>query len=384
MNYLNSPLYAPMGSPVYAPKSPRLYKTEQPDYEMYNPVAPNYSDYEREEVENTQVRDKKRFRCPFRREEDGLSCNTHNDSKTEILNHFYKCHFQRICSGNVYEENLNCFYSRCHDTFANHDKLVKHIHKHEGGRESMFYIKYLIDNLEKEKKEALGELNMAYKAEKIKLENGMEECDKKNQMLIEEHSSAINDMEKESKKRESKLKEDLKYYKKKYDESKIKAANDLKSAKETETQMKDLKFEIEKMSEELSTVKKTSEDSQNQMKGKISDLRERNAELQGKFAIQKETSIELSTKLDKSNRKYSDLGPNSESALMKRNARLEKQLELAKKQIKAKEALLRAKDEEIFKIAYDGSDDDSNEPSNCNNTGEYVEEDWEIEYKKYF
>ena len=46
----------------------KSFKTEEPDYELYNPVAPNYSDDEREEVENTQVRDKKRFRCPFRRE----------------------------------------------------------------------------------------------------------------------------------------------------------------------------------------------------------------------------------------------------------------------------------------------------------------------------
>jgi len=352
------------------------FKTEQPDYELYDPVAPNYSDDEEdEEVENTQVRDKKRFRCPFRREEDGLSCNTHNDNKTEVLNHFYKCHFQRICSGNVFEENLNCYYSRCHDTFSTHEKLVKHMHKHDGGRESMYYIKYLIDNLEKEKKEALGELNIAYKAEKSELENGMEECEKKNEMLVQEHSSAMNDLEKESKKRESKLKDDLKYYKKKYEESKKRAADDLKVVKEKETKIKDLKCEIEKMSKELSSVKKSSEDSQNQMKGKISDLKERNAELRGKFGIQQENNQELSTKLDKLNRKYSDLGPNSESALMKRNARLEKQLELAKKQIKAKEALLRAKDEEMFKIAYDGSDDDSTEPSNSNATGEYVEED---------
>ena len=244
----------------------------------------------------------------------------------------------------------------------------------------MFYIKYLIDNLEKEKKEALGELNMAYKAEQIDLEKSMEERDKKNQMLVEEHSSAINDMEKESKKRESKLKEDLRYYKKKYDESKKKAVDDLKSTKENETKMKELKCEIEKMSKELSTVEKASEDSQNQMKGKISDLKERNAELRGKFAIQQETSIELSTKLDKLNRKYSDLGPNSESALMKRNARLEKQLELAKKQIKAKEALLRAKDDEMFEISYPCSDDDSTQPSNSTNTGEYVEEEDSKDY----
>jgi len=357
-------------------KEIKSFKTEEPDYELYDPVAPNYSESEEEEeVENTQVRDKKRFRCPFRREEDGLSCNTHNDNKSEILNHFYKSHFQRICSGNVFEENLNCFYSRCHDTFSTHEKLVKHMHKHEGGRESMYYIKYLIENLEKEKKEALGELNMALKAEKIEHEKQLEDFHTSKEVLVEEHSAVIKDMEKESLKRESKLKEDLRYYKKKYEESKKRLADDLKTANENESQIKELKGENEKKSKELSLIKKTSEDSQNLMKGKISDLKEKNAELRGKFAIQQESNLELSTKLDKLNRKYSDLGPNSESALMKRNARLEKLLELAKKQIKAKEALLRAKDEEMFKIAYDGSDDDSTEPSNSNTTGEYVEED---------
>ena len=195
---------------------------------------------------------------------------------------------------------------------------------------------------------------MAYKAEKIKLGNRKEESDRKNQMLVEKHAAIICAMDKESKKREGKLKEDIKYYKKKYDESKLKAADDLKSAKEKETENKDLECEIEKMSKEMSTAKKDSEDSQYQMEGKISDLKERNAELRGMIAMQQEINRELCTNLDKLNRKNSDLAANSESALIKRNARLEKQLELAKKQIKAREALLRTKDEEMFKIVFDG------------------------------
>lgn len=216
---------------------------------------------------------------------------------------------------------------------------------------------------------------MAFKAEKIEHEKQLEDFQTSKEVLIGEHSTVIKNIENESMKRESKLKDDLKYYKKKYEESKKRAADDLKTANENESKIKELKGENEKQSEELSLIKKTSEDSQNQMKGKISDLKEKNAELRGKFAIQQESNLELSSKLDKLNRKYSDLGPNSESALMKRNAKLEKLLELAKKQIKAKEALLRAKDEEMFKIAYDGSDDDSIEASDSNTTREYVEED---------
>ena len=346
------------------------FKRELPDYEMYDPVAPNYSFIKQEVVGNTHIRVNKRFRCPFRRDEDGLSCNIQNDIKTEILNHFYKCHFHEF-----FEENLNCFYSRCYDTFSTHEKLVKHIHKHDEGRESMYFIKFLIDSLEKEKREAIAELNTTYKAEKFELENNLENFKQEKQMLVDEHSSAVKNMEKESKDMESKVKDDLRYYKKKYEAGKKKLEDDRKTAKELESKMKELISVSEKKSEELSSVKRANEDSQTQMNGNISDLKERNAEMRGKISIQQETSKKISIKLEKLNRKYSDLGPNNECSVVKRNTRLKKQLEWAKKQIKAKDIELKAKNEEIYRLTFDGSDDESSKPSNSNHTGEYVEED---------
>ena len=151
--------------------------------------------------------------------------------------------------------------------------------------------------------------------------------------------------------------------------------DDRKTAKELESKMKELISVSEKKSEELSSVKRANEDSQTQMNGNISDLKERNAEMRGKISIQQETSKKLSIKLEKLNRKYSDLGPNNECSVVKRNTRLKKQLEWAKKQIKAKDIELKAKNEEIYRLTFDGSDDESSKPSNSNHTGEYVEED---------
>lgn len=349
------------------------FKREPPDYEMYNPASPIYND---DDLEDTHVRDKKKFRCPFNREKDGNACNKHDDNKNEVLNHFYKYHFARISSGNVFEENLNCFFNKCHDTFSTHEKLVKHVHKHEAGKESLFYIKYLIENFEGEKKEALDELKAVFKAEKMDVENLLEECKKEKEMLIEKHLSSIEDMETDTKEKENKLTDDLRYYRKKCDATKKKSEDDLKTLKEKESKIIELKNKNETLSRELSSNKIASEETEIKLKGKISDLKERNAELRGKFSIQQETSQELSNKLEKFNRKWSDLGPNSESSLVKRNARLEKQLEMAKKQIKAKEAELKEKDEQIFKLTFEDSEDESNKPSNSNlPDGEYVEED---------
>ena len=40
-----------------------------------------------------------------------------------------------------------------------HDKLVKHMQKHEGGEQSLYYIKYIMDNMETEVEKRLQELH---------------------------------------------------------------------------------------------------------------------------------------------------------------------------------------------------------------------------------
>jgi len=365
-------------SPAVNRPSGKKYKLE-PSSPVYTPELPFYNGDDSEEsdiAEDAQNREKRKFRCPFRREEDGMNCNKQDDSKVEILNHFYKFHFARICSGNVFEENLNCFYTRCHETFSTHEKLVKHIHKHDGGKESMFFVKYLIDNLEKEKKDEKNELSMACKAEKMEWENLLDISKQENRNLNENHAIILEEKMKETNEKESKLKEDLRYYKKRYESSKKKLEDDQKITKDNIVKMKDLKQENEEVIRESTKLKKVHEDSEFLMKGKVSDLKERNAELRGKLSIQLENANELKAKNEQLTHKYGNFGQNNESSLVQRNNLLEKQVELAMKQIKEKNAELRKKDDEILKLTFAGSVIES---SNLNDTthaqGEYVESD---------
>eukprot|EP00092_Neocalanus_flemingeri_P059355 GFUD01070916.1.p1 GENE.GFUD01070916.1~~GFUD01070916.1.p1 ORF type:complete len:360 (-),score=118.72 GFUD01070916.1:482-1561(-) len=352
----------------------RKFKRELPDYEMYDPVQPCYNDDEDNDIEDAR-RQKKKFRCPFRREDDGSQCNKDNEKLNEILNHFYKFHFTRICAGNVFEENLNCFFTKCHDTFSTHDKLVKHIHKHEDGKESLFYIKYLIDNLENEKKEGLNELKTVFQAEKRDVEDLLNAAEMANEKLDSDHQTKIVDMETESNAMEIKLKGDIRYYRKKSDDLKKKNEDGYKKMNEEKSQFEEVKRKNENLLKEHAAKMKTSEEAQTMMKGKISDLKEKNSELKGKHSILQETNKMLNNKLEKLNRKLSDHGPNSESSLAKRNARLEKQLDLAKKQIKAKESELKQKDNQIFKLSFEDEDslDGSPKPSSTTSK-EYVED----------
>jgi len=346
------------------------FKQELPDYEMYTPTTPNYDDRLEDKREY-----QKKFRCPFRKEEDGCKCNQKHDNLNEILNHFYKYHFGRISSGNVFEENLNCFYTTCHDTFSTHRKLVNHIHKHEDGKESRFHIKFLIDNLEKETLNTTEDLKALFQAEKLDIENLLTESKKEKDSLVEEHASKLESMETEKIESESKLKGDIRHYKKKCDDAKKRLESTSKALEVKESALEDLKQKTNNISKDLTNSIMANEESDRKWKVKLNDLHERNAELRGKFSIQQETTQELKIKLEKLNHKFSNQGPNCESSLVRRNAKLERQLEMAKKQIKAKETELKMKDGQIFNLQFDNSDEEVCNASSINDCGEYVEED---------
>jgi len=91
----------------------------------------------------------KEFRCPFRTE-DNRVCNDSNDSLNEVLCHFYARHFARSLDNEkdskVFQP-MRCFYSSCSKTFRLHHLLVGHMHKHEGGKQNLWFINYLYENL---------------------------------------------------------------------------------------------------------------------------------------------------------------------------------------------------------------------------------------------
>jgi len=343
-----------MSSPSCSP--PRGFKVE-PTTPTYAPSRPWYekdSDVEDEEEENelapekTAPKEKFMYRCSFRREKDGMGCTQRSHVKDEILNHFYKYHFDRICPGKVFEENLNCFFTTCHETFSTHEKLVKHMHNHGGNKGSMYHIKYLVDNLEKEKNDEIDELKREKKRDFEKLEKEYE------------------NFKKDYKLKEEKSKENLRYYRKKHDDSKKKVEDD-------SITINNLKLELEMLKEK----NKNHEDEILKLKGMETRLREEKSELKGKLSLQQENCAEANAKLEKFRKKYSNIGPNSESYLQKKCSKLEKQLKVAKGRIKEKDALLKEKNDEITDLELAaGSDDENIKPSSTTRgDGEYIESD---------
>jgi len=275
-----------------------------------------------------------------------MGCTQRSNEKDEIMNHFYHHHFDRICPGKVFEENLNCFYTACHDTFSTHEKLVKHMHDHGGNGGSMFYIKYLVDSLEKEKKEE------------------MEELKKEKKRDFEELEKEYENSKKACKIEEDKLKENVKYYRKKHEASK-------KKLEEDQTSINSLKQEVEMLTEK----NKEYGDELLKLKGVETKLREEKAELKGKLSLQKDNCAEANSKLEKMRKKYAFTGPNSESRLQMKCSKMEKKLELAKRKIKEKDAMLKETNDKITDLELaTGSDDENMKPSSTTH-GEYIESD---------
>merc|ERR1719369_2199819 len=231
-----------------------------------------------------------------------MGCTQRSHVKDEILNHFYKYHIERICPGKVFEENLNCFFTTCHETFSTHEKLVKHMHNHGGNKGSMYHIKYLIDSLEKEKNGEIDKLKKEKKRDFDELEKEYE------------------NLKKDYKLKEEKSKEDMKYYRKKHDVSRQKVEDD-------SITINNLKQELEKSKEKNNDY----EDEILKLKGMETRLREEKSELKGKLSLQQDNCTKANAKLEKMRIKYSNIGPNSESCLQKKCSKLERQLEVAKR-----------------------------------------------------
>merc|ERR1711936_763506 len=154
-------------------------------------------------------------------------------------------------------------------------------------------------------------------------------------------------------KKEEKLKKDMKYYRKKHDASK-------KKLEEDQVAINNLKQEVEILTEKS----KENGDELLRLKGVEIKLREEKAELKGKLSLQRDNCAEAKLKLDKMTKKYSNIGPNSESYLQKKCSKLEKQLKVAKSRIKEKDALLKKKNDEITDLELAaGSDDENMKPS---------------------
>ena len=80
---------------------------------------------------------------------------------------------------------MACFHADCPQLFMTHEKLVKHLQKHNGGQDSLYYIKYIMDQMEEGKNKAVAgvKLEMEQKRaldeeEKSQLKEDLDRCKK--------------------------------------------------------------------------------------------------------------------------------------------------------------------------------------------------------------
>ena len=114
---------------------------------------------------------------------------------------------------------MGCFYADCHKTFMNHENLVTHMQKHKNGQDSIYYIKYIMNNMEEGKNSAVAS---------VKRE--MEE----KQELDEAEKTQLKEKLKKTQKGLEDAKGDVRHYRRRYDTSKeeiAKLAAELKDAK---------------------------------------------------------------------------------------------------------------------------------------------------------
>merc|ERR1712223_2109366 len=209
-------------------------------------------------------KESKEFRCPFRTEK-GAVCGVYQGRLNEVLNHFYRHHFERTSKESIYEEPLACFHANCHHLIHTHDKLVKHMQTHGHGADSIYFIKYIIDHTELIKNNAVASIEI----EKEKLKKQHEEEKAEMNVKLENALKTAEDSKAEAEKEKSKLtkmvdtaKEDARHYRRKADNTK-------KEVVRLTSEVEDMKKNLEKLQEnkikleiKLGIQKKDNEDLQ--------------------------------------------------------------------------------------------------------------------------
>ena len=130
---------------------------------------------------------------------------------------------------------MACFFVDCHFMFMTHEKLVKHLQTHNGGRDSLYFIKFIMDHMEKGKNDAVA-------WERLEAEKKRESD--------EEAKSQLNVKLDIAKKELENAKGDIRHYRRKADNSKQevnKLEAELKEQKaKFEAELKETKGSLEK------------------------------------------------------------------------------------------------------------------------------------------
>ena len=118
---------------------------------------------------------------------------------------------------------MACFHADCHLMFMTHEKLVKHLQTHDGGRDSLYYIKYIMDHMEEGKSDAIAWVRVEAEKEK---------------KLAEEEKLQLNKKLDVAKKELEVVKGDARHYRRKAETSK-------QDVNKLEAELKDAKASLE-------------------------------------------------------------------------------------------------------------------------------------------
>ena len=132
-------------------------------------------------------------------------------------------HFERTAKDSVHEEALACFHADCPLLFMTHEKLVKHLQTHNGGENSLYYIKYIMDHMEEAKSDAIAWVRVEAEKEK---------------KSFEEEKMQVNEKLNGAKKELEEAKGDMRRYRSKADTSKKKITSLETALKETKEKFK--------------------------------------------------------------------------------------------------------------------------------------------------
>merc|ERR1712150_307099 len=194
----------------------------------------------------------------------GEVCGVHHGRLNEVLNHFYRHHFKRTAKDSVFEEALACFHADCPKLFMTHDKLVKHLQYHDAGRDSLYYIKYIMDQMEEAKTDAVTDVKR--------------ELEQKREQDEEE---------------KTKLKEDLDRFKKDFEESKGDTRHYRKKVDTLKQEVAKAEAELAKVEAKTAAELKETKASLEQHIAGRDNLVEAKVKLECKLDIQKRDNEEL-------------------------------------------------------------------------------------------
>ena len=217
------------------------------------------------------------YACPFKREDHGMRCKNKSMTLTEMLNHFYHHHMERVnLDGRQPRFPLCCFVAACTEQFIFHQDLVRHMARHgQGG--NIHFVQCL--------------LNQASAKQDINLEVDKE---RKEMMikLTDDFGKKFVQMENDFLEKEKELVSKKEYFEKKYEKEVMQCSNIIQNSELVAENQSKYISDLENNNQHLQLGKKIHEQIRIELENRI-------GELEGTFISVKKECKEKGTKLYK-------------------------------------------------------------------------------------